>query len=85
MGERKELLDKHRKEWDDKMDERKNKELAFMESYFKRVDKNENELNNLRVKDAEEYNEVKIKLETDVQVNKLQMNKLNYAGINFIF
>ena len=40
-----------------------------MEERFKRVDKNENELNVLRVKDAEEYNEIKIKLETDVQVN----------------
>jgi dynein regulatory complex protein 1 len=69
VGERKELLDKHRKEWDEKMEERKSKELAFMDSYFKRVEKNENELNNLRVKDAEEYNEVKIKLETDVQVS----------------
>ena len=47
VGERKELLDKHRKEWNDKMDERKNKEIAFMESYFKRVEKNENELNEL--------------------------------------
>jgi dynein regulatry complex protein 1 len=68
IGERKELLDKHRKEWDEKMNERKHKEVAFMEERFKRVERNENELNVLRVKDAEEYNEVKIKLETDVQV-----------------
>ena len=51
------------------MEERKFKEVTFMEERFKRVDKNENELNVLRVKDAEEYNEIKIKLETDVQVN----------------
>jgi len=69
IGERKELLDKHRKEWDEKMNERKHKEVAFMEERFKRVERNENELNVLRVKDAEEYNEVKIKLETDVQVS----------------
>ena len=70
IGERKELLDKHRKEWDEKMHERKHKEVAFMDERFKRVERNENELNVLRVKDAEEYNEVKIKLETDVQVRK---------------
>ena len=51
------------------MEERKFKEVTFMEERFKRVDKNENELNVLRVKDAEEYNEIKIKLETDVQVD----------------
>ena len=51
------------------MQERKHKEVAFMEERFKRVERNENELNALRVKDSEEYNEVKIKLETDVQVN----------------
>ena len=68
ITERKELLEKHRKEWDEKMEERKFKEVTFMEERFKRVDKNENELNVLRVKDAEEYNEIKIKLETDVQV-----------------
>ncbi len=56
------------------MEERKFKEVTFMEERFKRVDKNENELNVLRVKDAEEYNEIKIKLETDVQVDWIYLN-----------
>ena len=34
----------------------------------KRVDDFENQLQTLRIQDAEEYNMVKIKLETDVQV-----------------
>lgn len=69
ISERKELLDKHRVEFNDKMEERRNKEVAFLEERFKRVEKNENELHSLRVKDAEEYNEMKVKLETDVQVS----------------
>ena len=52
------------------MEERRTKEVAFLEERFKRVEKNENELHMLRVKDAEEYNEMKVKLETDVQVRK---------------
>ena len=39
-----------------------------MESRRKRVEDHENQLQTLRVQDAEEYNMVKIKLETDVQV-----------------
>lgn len=51
------------------MDERRNKEVAFLDERFKRVERNENELHNLRIRDAEEYNEMKVKLETDVQLN----------------
>lgn len=50
------------------MEERRTKEIAFLEERFKRVERNENELHSLRVRDAEEYNEMKVKLETDVQV-----------------
>ena len=42
-----------------------------MESRRKRVEDHENQLQTLRVQDAEEYNMVKIKLETDVQVGFL--------------
>lgn len=76
MNERKELLDKHRKEWDEKMEERKVKEVAFLEERFKRVERNENEINALRIKDAEEYNEIKIKLETDVQILEQQLQQM---------
>ena len=50
------------------MEERRTKEVAFLDERFKRVERNETELHNLRVRDAEEYNEMKVKLETDVQV-----------------
>ncbi|RMZ94279.1 Dynein regulatory complex 1 [Brachionus plicatilis] len=80
INERKDLLDKHRKEWDEKMEERKTKEIAFLEERFKRVERNENELNMLRVKDSEEYNEIKIKLENDLQImeQRLQQMKATY-------
>lgn len=73
-------MDKHRKEWDEKMEERKTKEIAFLEERFKRVERNENELNKLRVKDSEEYNEIKIKLENDLQIleQRLQQMKATY-------
>lgn len=48
-----------------------------MESRRKRVEDHENQLQTLRVQDAEEYNMVKIKLETDVQVGVLCSIKMN--------
>lgn len=48
-----------------------------MESRRKRVEDHENQLQTLRVQDAEEYNMVKIKLETDVQVGFLCSIKMN--------
>ena len=50
------------------MQGRRDKEHEFMESRQKRVDDYEQQLQHLRVQDAEEYNMVKSKLETDVQV-----------------
>ncbi len=61
VSERKELLDRHRKEFDEKMEEKRNKEVAFLNERFKRVERNETELHSLRVKDAEEYNEMKVR------------------------
>ncbi len=43
-------------------------QVEFLESRRKRVEDYEEQLETLRVQDAEEYNMVKIKLETDVQV-----------------
>jgi dynein regulatory complex protein 1 len=76
MNERKELLDGERKEWDDKIEERRFKEVAFLEERFKRVERNEIELNTMRVKDSEEYNEVKIRLETDIQILQQQFEQM---------
>ena len=42
--------------------------MEFLDSRRHRVEDYEDQLDTLRVQDAEEYNMVKIKLETDVQV-----------------
>ena len=47
---------------------RRQKEQEYLELRLKHVENYEEQLNTLRVQDAEEYNMVKIKLETDVQV-----------------
>ena len=50
------------------MAERSMKEVAFLKERFNRVERNEKDLNELIIKNAEENNEKKIQLETDVQV-----------------
>ena len=66
--ERNELLKQHKNKWDEKMQNRRDKEVEYMKNREKRVEDYENQLQHLRVQDAEEYNMVKIRLETDVQV-----------------
>jgi dynein regulatory complex protein 1 len=55
------------------MNGRREKEVEFMKAREKRVEDYEKQLQHLRVQDAEEYNQVKIKLETDVQVGFIQV------------
>lgn len=50
------------------MQARGDQELDYMKQRDKRVDDYEQQIQHLRIQDAEEYNQVKIKLETDVQV-----------------
>ena len=50
------------------MQQRRDRELEYMKAREKRVEEYEQQLQHLRVQDTEEYNQVKIKLETDVQV-----------------
>lgn len=47
---------------------RRDKESDYMKIREKRVEDYEDQLQQIRVQDAEEYNQVKIKLENDVQV-----------------
>ncbi|XP_065062608.1 dynein regulatory complex protein 1-like [Rhopilema esculentum] len=78
--ERRELIENHKKRWSGLMNNRHDKEVNYMDSRQRRVDDFENQLQNLRVQDAEEYNMVKIKLETDVQIleQNLQQMKATY-------
>ena len=55
---------------------RRDKELEYMRAREKRVDDYEQQLQHLRLQDSEEYNQVKIKLETDVQVSTREYQKV---------
>ena len=66
--ERNELLELQKKKWEEKMGFRREKEEEFLVARAKRVDDFDGQLQHLRVQDSEEYNMVKIRLETDVQV-----------------
>ena len=70
VAERTELLDTQGKKWEAMMESRSDKEVDFMKSRERRVDEYEQQLQHLRIQDAEEYNQCKIKLETDVQVGQ---------------
>eukprot|EP00794_Sanderia_malayensis_P011982 gene11982-13220_t len=78
--ERRDLIDTHKKQWESLMHQRREKEAESMTAREKQVDDFESQLQKLRVQDAEEYNMVKIKLETDVQIleQNLQQMKATY-------
>ncbi len=70
MTERKDQLDNDMTRWDTLMEQRRDKEVEYMTLRERRVDDYGQQLQQLRIQDAEEYNMVKIKLETDVQVGR---------------
>lgn len=64
------------------MKQRRDREEEYLRMRFKRVDDNESQLDSLRTQDTEEYNMIKIKLETDVQVLEVKiMRKKNCITI----
>ncbi|XP_074656888.1 dynein regulatory complex protein 1-like [Tubulanus polymorphus] len=76
VNERKDLLETDMKKWEQMMGQRRDKELDYMSQREKRVDDYAQQLQQLRVQDAEEYNMVKIKLETDVQILEQQLQQM---------
>lgn len=79
-SERKDVLLQQKTKCTNQSEQRKNKELEYSDMRQKRVDTFEDQLQTLRVQDAEEYNMVRIKLETDVQIleQNLQQMKATY-------
>ncbi|XP_019619158.1 PREDICTED: dynein regulatory complex protein 1-like [Branchiostoma belcheri] len=75
-AERGELLEGNRKKWNQTMQTRTEKEVEYLKLREKRVEEYEQQLQHLRVQDAEEYNMVKIKLETDVQILEQQLQQM---------
>ncbi|XP_015715325.1 dynein regulatory complex protein 1 isoform X5 [Coturnix japonica] len=65
--ERRELLDNNRKKWEEAIQDLNTKELEYLHSRVSKIEEFEKELNQLRLRDEEEYNSMKIHLENDVQ------------------
>lgn len=76
VAERNELMEQQKKKWEEKMLHRRDKEVEYMKNREKRVEDYENQLQHLRIQDAEEYNMVKIRLETDVQLLEQQLQQM---------
>lgn len=88
VAERNELLEQHKKKWEERMEFRRQKEIEYMKAREKRVEDYEQQLHNIRVQDAEEYNRIKIRMETDVQVkycNRIIFSMYNISIIKYRF
>nr|CAB3256639.1 dynein regulatory complex protein 1-like [Phallusia mammillata] len=76
VDERSTALKNQRKKWDGTVSQRGEREEDYLKMRFKRVEDHENQLDSLRTNDTEEYNMVKIKLETDVQILEQQLQQM---------
>ena len=74
--ERKNLLDTQQAEWERAVSERGGKEGEFLQARERRIEENERQIQHLRVRNAEEFNKVKIKLETDIQILQQQIQQM---------
>ncbi|KAG7331384.1 hypothetical protein KOW79_005353 [Hemibagrus wyckioides] len=74
------LLTNSKKEWEQQRKERSDKEVEFLLERMKTLEDHESLLNRLRLQSAEEYNKLRIKLESDVQhlEQDLQERKASY-------
>jgi dynein regulatory complex protein 1 len=76
VEERTELISANLKEVEKLFESRRFNEQKYMEDRSNRIDDYLKQLELLRVNDSEEYNLVKIKLETDVQVLEQQLQQV---------
>ncbi|XP_045835999.1 dynein regulatory complex protein 1 isoform X1 [Meles meles] len=74
--ERQELLASNKKKWERALQAHNAKELEYLMNRLKKVEDYEKQLNKQRVRDWEEYNMIKIKLEQDVQVLEQQLQQM---------
>lgn len=74
--ERRDLLDIQQKEWEKAMGERSSREKDFLEARERRIGENEQQIQHLRVQNAEEFNRIKIKLEIDIQILQQQIQQM---------
>jgi dynein regulatory complex protein 1 len=76
LTERRELLQANKREIDGLFDRRKQAELNFMAMKQKREEQHQQEIEDVIVHDSEEYNKLKIKLETDIQTLEQQLEEM---------
>ncbi|KAI8619818.1 sperm tail-domain-containing protein [Chytriomyces sp. MP71] len=76
IEERTELIESNMKEIEALFSQRRDNEGKYLEDRADRIEDHVKQLEALRVRDAEEYNLVKIKLETDVQVLEQQLQQM---------
>ena len=66
----------YRSEWKEAVAKRQSQEAQFLARREERIDENEAELQHLRCRNTEEFNRIKIKLETDIQVLQQQIQQM---------
>jgi len=76
LSDRTKLLERNKEEIDALFDKRKTAELDFMDQKQKREEMYQKEVEDLIVHDQEEYNKLKIKLETDIQTLEQQLEEM---------
>ncbi|KAJ3092478.1 hypothetical protein HK102_006889 [Quaeritorhiza haematococci] len=76
IEERTELIESNIRELEVLLERRRENESQYMDERATRIEDHILQLESLRVHDAEEYNVVKIKLETDVQVLEQQLQQM---------
>ncbi|XP_010989511.2 dynein regulatory complex protein 1 isoform X1 [Camelus dromedarius] len=74
--ERQELLTSNKKKWERALQTHNARELEYLMNRIKRVEDYEKQLNKQRIRDCEEYNSIKIKLEQDVQILEQQLQQM---------
>ena len=67
------MLNEMDAKWHQMLKDRRQKEIDYMKRREEQVEDYEQQLHQVRVQDAEEYNQIKVKLETDVQVSLFKM------------
>ena len=82
VTERRELLEQNRGEWEAAVEERRQEEVERMKRNEQMVEDNEAALREMRIKHAEEFNHIKIKLETDIQVCTYVCSSLHTQAVN---
>ena len=75
-SERQQLVESHLKNTEETSKTRREKESEYLEIREKRIEENEAKIQHLRMRNAEEFNEIKIKLETDIQHLQQQIQQM---------